>query len=191
MASDANISFEGEWPNENVIFLRRAHPFTNASWVIGALISLLAPFLIWFFFSLLPVTLIHISPLTGLVLFLTWFLIVLGISFQRFLFWYFNFDLLTNERIVDFDFISIFSHKISQAALGRIQDVTVEKSGVAQNFFDYGHITVQTAGEVPNFTFESVTDPEGCAKQILELVTKNKDNSGGLDYGKPNQSQSV
>ena len=184
VATTPSISFEGEWDDEKVLFLLRAHLVTNTVFIVGTVLSFLLPFGVWLFFKFVPGIQIHTSHTTNYLAIFTWFLIVFGIAFQRFLFWYFNIYILTNRRIVDFDFFSVFSHKVAQATLEKIQDVTFEKRGIAQNFFDYGDIKIQTAAEVPNFVFEAIPDPEGCVKQILGLVSKTRGSGPEADYGK-------
>jgi len=166
------VSFEGEWEKEQVLFLLRAHFITNLGWILVAVLAFFVPLPIWLFLKFSPQNLVGISLASGFLVTLVWFLIIFGLAFQKYLFWYFNIYILTNNRIVDFDFISLFSHKVSQATLENIQDVSFEKKGIFQNFFDFGDIKIQTAAEVENFVFERIADPEGCSKQILELISK-------------------
>jgi len=58
--------------------------------------------------------------------------------------------------------------------LSNIQDVTYSKSGILQNFFDFGDLHIQTAGAAANFEFYAISDPEGSQRKILELITKIK-----------------
>jgi uncharacterized membrane protein YdbT with pleckstrin-like domain len=181
MASIAPIPvrFEGEEDGEQVLFLLRAHQFTNLGWVLITLAFLAVPLCLKAFpigkfldldFDLESGVLLLVAA--------TWFLIVLGLAFQQFLHWYFNIYILTNKRIVDIDFYGLFYRSVSQTTLSNVQDITYTKGGIAQNFFDYGDIRIQTAGTAANFEFENIPDPEGSQKQILELVAKA--NNGSL-----------
>ncbi|OGY24060.1 MAG: hypothetical protein A2172_00755 [Candidatus Woykebacteria bacterium RBG_13_40_15] len=169
--------FEGELKEEKVLFLLRPHIITNLKWVLIAAFLAALPIIIPFLPNILGFNL-QISASTSLLAFLTWELIVLGASFQYFLFWYFNIYILTNKRIVDINFYSIFYHKVSQMALQNVQDVTYSKGGIAQNFFDYGDVHIQTAGTLLNFDFLGIPDPEGNVKKILDLVSDNKKAEG-------------
>ena len=86
--------------------------------------------------------------------------------------YYLNVHIVTNERIVDINQISILHHQTAELNLDRFQDVTTEIKGPLANFFNYGNVHVQTAGEMQNFVFEDVPDPHRVAKLVLELYEK-------------------
>lgn len=173
------VKFEGEWKDESVLFFLRAHFITNFWWIVSAILALTIPPLFLVLFQIFP-NFISFEALSGTLATAVWLFFVFIISFQRFLSWYFNIYILTNKRVVDFDFYSIFSHKVSQATLIKIQDVSFEKKGIFAHFFDFGDIKIQTAAEVPNFVFKSIPDPEDCTKQILELITDFKKGHHGV-----------
>jgi len=180
------VTFEGEWDDENVIILRRAHFIVNLPWLVGTVVALMLPFLVWPFFKFVPGIQISINHQTTLLLNSVWFLVVFFVAFQTFLNWYFNIYIITNKRIVDLDFFSVFFHKVSQANLDKVQDVEFEKKGIFQNFFDYGDVQIETAGEISNFCFENIPDPEEYAKQILQLASKIRGSGlGEAAYGLP------
>lgn len=167
------VRFEGEENDEQVLFLLRAHPLTNLGWILVTLIFLLIP-LVSGFLPIEDLLNLNLKFEAGNLRLLTaaWLLVVLGFAFQQFLRWYFNIYILTNKRVVDIDFYGLFYRAVSQTTLGNIQDITYTKGGIAQNFFDYGSIYIQTAGKAANFEFTDIPDPEGSQKQILELVSE-------------------
>ena len=99
---------------------------------------------------------------------LFWLLVTAGYAFYKFIFWYFNVYLVTNERIIDFDFRGILHKETSFAKLGQIQDVSPKVIGFFGTFFHYGNIFIQTAAERPEFEFHNVAMPEKVAQAILE-----------------------
>ncbi|MDP2933009.1 MAG: PH domain-containing protein [bacterium] len=86
--------------------------------------------------------------------------------------YYLNVHIVTNERIVDINQISVLHHQTAELNLDRFQDVTTKIKGPLANFFNYGSVHVQTAGEMQNFVFEDVPDPHRVAKLVLELYEK-------------------
>lgn len=89
--------------------------------------------------------------------------------FSIWILYYLNYQIITNERIVDVNQKNLLYHTTSELHLGRIQDVTSEIKGAMGNFFDYGTVYVQTAGEMERFEFDRVPNPNGVAKLILDL----------------------
>ncbi len=168
------VRFEGEDPEEETLFVLRAHHITNLGWIFTTSIVLVLPFIVVVFLSLVNTINFPVSKITLLLGVLIWLLVVVGVAFQQFVNWYFNIYVLTNKRLVDIDFFGLFHRRVSQTTLGNVQDVTYTKSGILQNFFDYGDIHLQTAGTESNFEFNSIPDPEGSQHQILELVAKYK-----------------
>ena len=175
MKVDPKLHFEGEEAGEEVLFFLRAHPITTLTWVIITIFLLIVPFVLKAFLDYADIILI-IDSQTVLLSVVSYFLVILGFSFQQFLHWYFNIYILTNKRLVDIDFFGLFYRRVSQTTLDNVQDLTFSKGGVFQNFFDYGDLHIQTAGTAPNFEFCAIPDPEGNQKRILELVEKRRRN---------------
>ena len=66
--------------------------------------------------------------------------------------------------------------EFSEARIDKIQDLTYRSGGVFAAFFNFGDVHVQTAGELPNFEFDSVPSPERVVETIAELSKKAKNN---------------
>jgi hypothetical protein len=164
------VRFEGEESQEQSILILRPHIITNLGWIIVIAALLLVPLLIKPFFDFTHLD-VSLDKTTAILLLLSWDLLLLAIAFQKFLYWYFNIYIVTNKRIVDMDFFGLFYRKVSEALLANVEDVSISKGGILQNFFDFGNLMFQTAGARENFLFESVPDPESVQKRILELAT--------------------
>ena len=80
---------------------------------------------------------------------------------------------VTNEKIAQVLYVSLFHRKISQLSIGDVQDVTVRQNGIFAHIFKFGTLTVETAGEQQNYTFTYVPDPYQSSKQIVGAHEKN------------------
>jgi uncharacterized membrane protein YdbT with pleckstrin-like domain len=88
------------------------------------------------------------------------FLIVLWVSF--FIEWTdFMLDtwILTDERLVDIEQISLFNRQVSTLSLDRVQDITTAEAGFLETMFGVGVVIVQTAGESQEFKIYGIKDP--------------------------------
>jgi len=94
-------------------------------------------------------------------------LLVLGVTFIAGHLYNSNVMLLTNEKIAQVLYKSLFSRKISQLSIGDVQDVTVVQNGVFARLFNYGTLVIETAGEQQNYTFSYAIDPYQSAKLIV------------------------
>ncbi|KKQ43821.1 MAG: hypothetical protein US62_C0041G0010 [Candidatus Woesebacteria bacterium GW2011_GWA1_37_8] len=159
-----NVNFITREPEEKIILMLRAHPITNLRWMLTGLLMSLAPifFLFFPFFEKLPIGYQNI-------LVIIWYLITFAFIFEEFLMWFFHVNIVTDERIIEVDFVSIFAREITDANLDQIQDVTSQIVGGVWTFFNFGNVIVQTASEIPRITFEKVPKPDEVSKILREL----------------------
>jgi hypothetical protein len=75
---------------------------------------------------------------------------------------------VTNEKIAEVAYLSIFNRKVTQLGVGNVEDVTVQQKGILSHIFDYGNITVETAGESENCSFTMTPHPNFYSRIIIE-----------------------
>ncbi|MFZ5845463.1 MAG: hypothetical protein ACOY0S_03280 [Patescibacteria group bacterium] len=166
------VRFETQEAEENVILFLRQHLIVNLPWVLLSLVMILAPWVVFPFvwrFLQLPVT-FPIGYLAVGTLF--WYLAAFGFILTNFLRWFFNIYIVTNERIVDIDFVYLLYKEFSEARLSKIQDITYKTGGIVAALFNFGNVLIQTAGELPNFEFSAVPNPEKVVQTVGELAEK-------------------
>ncbi len=162
--------FETQAQDEEVILLLRRHWFTNLSWIALVLIMILVPPFVFKFRLLNSLDTAQIPPRFQLVGTLVWYILTLGFALESFLMWYFNVLLLTNRRVVDIDFWGLLHKSVAETTLSHVQDVTHEVGGFWRTVFNFGHVYVQTAAEVPRIEFRDVPRPNIVHKKIVELI---------------------
>ena len=174
------VCFEEQARGEKIILLLRAHLITLVPVSVLIVILLVVPVFLPSLMGFLGIDVLDaLLPTQVFLLFGVWYLFVLGFAFYKFIFWYFNVYLLTNERVVDFDFRGILHKQTSYANLNQIQDVSPRIIGFFGTFFHYGHVYLQTAGEKPEFEFYDVARPDDVAREILEQVRKEEGEAPG------------
>ncbi len=180
---DSFCRFETQEADEEIKLLLRSHAITNLGWIVATILlaSLGLGFFLASFFVPAEFGLPFDSVDYALVL-LVWWVLLAGFALQRYLSWYFHVNIVTNKKIVDVDFPTLFHKQISETTLDNVQDLTHRTVGFLQNHFDYGDVFIQTAGENQNFEFLGVPDPDGAQKKILELSSlyKKEHQAGGL-----------
>lgn len=163
----SGVRFETQEEEEKIVLLLRMHWLTNVPWVILAIILLLAPSVLRFFplISSLP-------PRYQLASLILWYLLLTAFVFERFLTWFFNVYIITDERIVDIDFYNLLYKEVSDAKIDKIQDITYKMGGAIRAIFNFGDVFIQTAGTEPNFEFRAVPRPDRIVKILQELRTE-------------------
>jgi hypothetical protein len=164
-----NVRFETQEPEEEILMILRAHWITNVPWVFIALLLFSAPFLLRFF------PLLASFPVRFQFMFVViWYLVLAMYVFERFLSWFFNMSIITDERMIDVDFLNLTTKKVSDADIDKIQDVSFTNAGALGAIFNYGDVLVQTAAEIVEFVFEKVPNPAGVANILQRLRTEEK-----------------
>lgn len=158
------FSFKERDDQEKIILVLRPHWFTNIGWILISLLMVLIPI----FFPIFDV----LNNFPGNYHFISvtfWYLITFIFAFQKFLSWYFNVFIITDERVIDIDFNNLLVKKFSEAKIDRIQDVTSKVIGLFPTMFNYGLVIIQTAAEIPEIIFENVPNPEKIIKVLQQL----------------------
>lgn len=170
------IRFETQSPQETIILLLRAHPITNLGWIIISLLLFVAPFIFFNNLGFLGITPGPSISRISLIVTTVWELITFGYVFEQFLNYYFSVYIVTNLRVVDIDFINLLGKKVSDAQLSEIEDVTYTQNGVFRSIFNYGDVSIQTAGTKPEILFRAVPRPADVAQVVDELQPVGKTN---------------
>jgi hypothetical protein len=158
------FSFENRHGDEEILLVLRRHWFTNLSWIILTFIMLFVPIF------LKTVPLLDFIPQKDHFVFIAfWYLITFAIAFEKFISWYFNVFILTEERVIDIDFDNLLYKHISETQINLIQDVTVSQSGVSQTLLNYGSVYIQTAAQVPRIEVVKVPNPNLILKIFQQM----------------------
>lgn len=159
-----HVSFVGADDQEKIILILRKHPITNIPWILMAMLLIVMPIPLVYFpiLSFLP-------ERFQIILVLFWYLATTAFILERFVTWFFNVNIVTDERVFDVDFYNLVYREISDAELKDIQDVTSTIGSVIRTSFDYGNVTIQTSAEIPQLEFEAVPHPDEVAKILRDL----------------------
>lgn len=159
------VDFETRERSEKIILLLRRHPITNIGWLVVALAMLITPFVLPYFplLDFLPKNFQFIAVLG-------WYLVTTAFVLENFLTWFFNVNIITDERIIDIDFYNLIYKEVSDAKIDKVQDVTYKMGGAIRTVFNYGDVFIQTAAEVPAFEFLAVPKPDRVARLLQDLI---------------------
>jgi hypothetical protein len=159
------VRFDSQMPGEEVVLMLRRHPITQVKKILIAVLLFFGPFLLFSSPMLDFLTLkLKIAVVVG------WYSLLTTFILEAFLVWFFNVFIVTDERIIDVDFMSLIYKNVSSAKIDNIEDITAATGGVLASIVDYGTIYIQTAGETPQLEFEDVPHPAKITKILNELI---------------------
>jgi uncharacterized membrane protein YdbT with pleckstrin-like domain len=164
------LRFETQEEEEKVILFLRQHIIVNVPWILITILLIIAPTVI--FPKLFDVLRLNLTLPSGYYFIGTifWYLATFGFALASFIGWFFNIYIVTNERIVDIDFYYLLYKKFSEAELTKIQDISFTSGGILAAIFNFGNVTIETAGEMPNIQFEAIPFPEKAVETIRSLT---------------------
>lgn len=161
----SKIKFETQAKDEKIILLLRRHWITNIPWILLVTLMIIVPLIL----TIVP--LLTFLPLRfRLIIMAMWYLLILAFVFEKFLSWFFNVYIITDERIVDVDFVSLTYREVSETQIEKIQDITYKTGGFLKAIFDYGDVYIQTAGALPKIEFEMVPKPHKIVQILNQLM---------------------
>jgi len=166
-----HVSFETQNVGEQVFIMLRRHWFTNLSWVFNSVLFALLPILAYaiadlFKFNLITVLGWKIAVISVLMYYSFW----LTNLIRNFSDWYFDVYLVTNERVIDYDFQPFVAQEVSETALRSIEDVRERTVGFFPQMFDYGDLSIYSAADKLVITFDSIPKPTFVRDKILDLA---------------------
>ena len=156
---------------EHIVYVLRRHPITFLPILILFIVLALMPIAVYLMINALYPTLFDgevvysISVLLASVYYLTIFLFF----YARFVDYYLDMWIVTNDRIMDVEQLNLFSRTISELDLFRIQDVTTDVHGFFPTVFKYGNISVKTASQNINIVFQQVSNPNKIREELIHL----------------------
>lgn len=91
--------------------------------------------------------------------------------------WWGDVYIITNQRLVDINRKGIFSKKVTEVPLEKIQDVAYEVKGPVATILKYGTILISTASaEKEALKLEKIKNPEKIQGLIFSLVKRHDTN---------------
>ena len=164
-----HLDFEGQRPNEKVLFVFRRHLIAMRKGFYLLLIPLVItaiPPLIWQ--SNLELFFLPIGGLAlGIVLFL-----------YHYVMWYFTIYLVTNQRIRQVTQKGIFGKDVVELRLSKIQNISYTIPGFSGEILGYGTIVIQTI--VGDLVIRNVEHPEKIFNKLQNAVANAVEQQG--DY---------
>ena len=163
----AGITFAEQEEGEDILLLLRRHFVTNLPWIISVVILAILPVFLSFLTQNFPFPLPSTQTLMLYLAF--YYLTLFGFVLINFSLWYFHIGLITSLRVIDIDLSGILYRHVSEAKHQNIEDVSYKQVGFITSVFNYGDVTVQTAGNEANIEYDRVPQPSIVADIIGDL----------------------
>lgn len=167
------MGFENQEEDEEIILIVRRDFITNLPWILTAIFFGILPIVITPFIPVIA-PFVQFSDITITLYLMFYYLALIGYVIVNFTLWYFHLGIVTNKHIIDIDVHGILSRDVSRTLLKNIEDVKYTQVGVIRSIFNYGDVSIQTAGTNVNFEFDKAPEPSLIIQIIEDLLGKGK-----------------
>ena len=161
------VRFKEQEEGEEILLLLRRHFVTNIPWLVFAFFLIALPLILPFVIAFFPFPLPSANTLSLYLAF--YYLAIFGFLLINFSLWYFHIGLVTSFRVIDIDLAGILYRQVIEAKHENIEDVKYNQVGFITSLFNYGNVTVQTAGNDENIEYDRVPQPSEVADIIGDL----------------------
>ena len=164
---------------EKTILKVRAHPIVLLFSMMPHIVLLITPPLALYVMNIfgiriqLPET--DYTHVITLIVGSVYYLYILLFIFYTFFDYFLDLWIITDHHIINIEQQSMFMRTVSKEELDRVQDVTSEIKGLFGTIFNFGDVTIQTAGSQEHFVFENVQAPQTIVDVILRSVNRRKE----------------
>lgn len=155
------LTFEGQRTGENVILLRRQHPWTL--WHAGLFAALVIAAII------MSVVFFGLSSVSSWVI-LGGGAVALGLGLYRWYNWWNTITILTNERVLLSLQSGFLSRAVSEVPLAKIQDVSFKVRGLWQTLYNYGVVIIKTASSDDVMRVENIAEPYQFQQELMKAA---------------------
>jgi hypothetical protein len=168
--------FINQKPYEKIVHKVRRDFVTFIPTILLFIILLIAPLgFRWFIITAYPTFLENATVVTVATICTSiYYLCVVLFFYTEFIGFYLDLLIITNDRILHINQISLFSRSIAEMDLFQTQDVISEIHGFFPSLFKYGKLIIQNASATTKFQSYDVPNPHKLRELILELATQDR-----------------
>ena len=97
--------------------------------------------------------------------------------------------IVTTERIVWIEQVSLLNRTVSECALSQVEEVWSQTKWLLANFFNYWSILIQTAWNNTSFFMDYVEDPIWTSRKIHNIINKYRNDKDR--YNEENKKEKI
>ncbi|MBZ1348853.1 MAG: PH domain-containing protein [Candidatus Liptonbacteria bacterium] len=162
--------------DEKIIIEQRRHWIVVLYQSFALIAAIIVPLLIIFSLSAIePIQVLffgNIKSITGLLFILiSWKFCIFTIFFIVWTNYYLDVIVVTNKRLIDVEQRGLFARDQTSIPIKNIQDIKIEIIGFLPSLLKFGHIHVQTAGQIKELLIKNLPNPIKIKDIILNLIS--------------------
>ncbi|MFW5719532.1 MAG: hypothetical protein ACOCXT_00710 [Candidatus Dojkabacteria bacterium] len=177
-----NFRLHDQNPDERILLFIRKHKVILLLEILGYSLLLFVPVFVQIVISYMANALFNgieevntfFSSKFWIIIWMVWIAYLLKGYYNIFFKWFYNINLLTDNRFIDFDFIGIFRNRIEETSILNIQDAKDSQKGLLQSLFNMGNMEVLTASENTVFNLDNIPSSHKARDFVMDVVIAKK-----------------
>jgi len=177
-----NFRLHDQNPDERILLFIRKHKVILLLEILGYSLLLFVPVFVQIVISYMANALFNgieevntfFSSKFWIIIWMVWIAYLLKGYYNIFFKWFYNINLLTDNRFIDFDFIGIFRNRIEETSILNIQDAKDSQKGLLQSLFNMGNMEVLTASENTVFNLDNIPSSHKVRDFVMDVVIAKK-----------------
>jgi hypothetical protein len=163
-----NITFATQDHDEKIFIYVRRHWSENIGWFSRNLVYALLPLLLSAIANLFSLGIDFLTSRDYVIILLVYYSLIVTNVFKDFFDWYFDPYIITNKRVVHYEFKPFSRYVVKEALLSNIENVQEKSAGILANVWGYGSLTISTARS-DLFDFNRIPNPTKVRDILVDL----------------------
>lgn len=166
--TDFEKVFLGQNPDEQIIEVTRRGFIIELKWLLPVFAGYFIILFQGMFFELALGSAFTESFVNYLKI--LFFLFLSIFTLNRITDWFYSVNIVTNQRVIDFEFSGLGIKKIVETDIKNVQSVSIESAGFLSFFFGLSTIHILTSGDNPNIDLEFISNANHVQNLISDLA---------------------
>lgn len=163
-----DITFATQDHDEKIFIYVRRHWSENIGWFIRNFVYSLLPFFLAWIARVFSLGIDFLTTRDYVILLLVYYSLIVTNVFKDFFDWYFDPYIITNRRVVHYEFKPFSRYVVKEALLSNIENVLEKSAGILANVWGYGSLTISTARS-DLFDFNRIPNPTKVRDILVDL----------------------
>lgn len=174
-------TFAGQNKGEVIFLLVRRHWITNVNWIIRNIFYCFIPLIIFYIVDIFRFDISFFSWRIYTLAAVAFYSLVISNLVRDFFDWYFDVYIVTNERIVEYQFKPFANYSVEEVFIESVESVKQKTPGVIASVFNYGNVTVSTEAKDKDIAILYISNPTKVRDIISDLVRISRNLRGRND----------
>ncbi len=165
-----DVHFSTQDREEKIYVYIRRHWSENIGWAFRNFTYALVPFFLAFLTNILNIEFEFLGAKEYLIILISYYSLIITNVFKDFFDWYYDPYIITNQRVIHYEFKPFTKYVVKETALVSIENVSEQSAGFIAGLWGYGTLTISTEATDDLFVFKRIPNPTKVRDILIDLT---------------------